>query len=592
MAAAAALGMATNGHASAVGTLGNFDVVNDTGHDCHGFEIELEDLHPADVPYTFGGSYSRYGAPEVLDTTVDPAHPRVLIRYRRWNGTAWEATPVAPAGVTPSGHDCYQGGPIGNYLDSGCEHYGASLGANPTRTTYRWLVAASPSDPNTAFTTAPEQVQLPVPVWNVVAQPAGGVVVQAEVEPVEEEHHAQRGEPQWMKVYKVKSDLDLQPQDLDRLLFGLADGLAPDSETEIETEWRMIQSKPGNAEGAEEDADVREDPLDAGERSVLRRYEFYRYTGPRDPENNEALPCIADDAPVPDDAPVDGCSDLGDFVGAQNVAVDLGLATTNAALPAAEVGVAYPDTPLVVGGLPPYTVQVTGGALPAGLDVDALTGILFGTPTAAGVFTFDVQASDAAGAVAAGSFAVTVTEDLCPDDPDKLLPGACGCGVPESACADLCPDDGAKTEPGVCGCGVADDDTNANGVADCLEPGRADLAAGVRQITAAARVQAGKRLKYELRVTNLGPDPVLAATIDATLAGGPFSAVKLPKGCTGTPEAITCAITKLTAGKSKRKTLSLVPAAGASIAVRAQVSSAVVDPVAANQSAAVTTTLP
>jgi hypothetical protein len=62
--------------ATAFGTLSNFDVVNDT---------------PS-------------------DTTVDPAHPRVLVRYR--NGSAWEATAVAPPNVTPSGHDCFQGGPI------------------------------------------------------------------------------------------------------------------------------------------------------------------------------------------------------------------------------------------------------------------------------------------------------------------------------------------------------------------------------------------------------------------------------------------------------------------------------------------------
>lgn len=310
--------------ASAVGTLSNFDVVNDTPGPCHGFEIELEDLHSSDVPYTFGGTYIRFGVPEVLDTTVDPAHPRVLVRYRHWNGNQWEATPVAPLNVTPRGHDCFANGPIGNYQDSGCEHFGVSLSATPTKTTYRWLVANDPADQNSAFAVVPQTVDIPVPVWSVApaAGGGGGVNVVAEVEPVEEENHAQFGEPQWMKVYKIESELDLQPQDLDRLLLGVADGLVPDGETEIETEWKLIQSKPGNAEGKDEDADVKEDKLDKGKRSVIRRYEFYHYTGARDAENNEALPCIADDSPVPADAPVDGCSDLGDFVGAQNVAVD------------------------------------------------------------------------------------------------------------------------------------------------------------------------------------------------------------------------------------------------------------------------------
>ena len=305
---------------SAVGSLSNFDVVNDTPQPCHGFEIELEDLHVSDVPYTFGGTYIRYGAPEVLDTTVDAAHPRVLVRYRHWNGSHWEATPVAPVGITPGGHDCFANGPIGNYQASGCEHFGVSLNAAPTKTTYRWLVAADPSDANSAFTNVPQTVNIPVPVWNVAVVGGGAVNVQAEVQPVEEENHAQFGEPQWMKAFKIQSEIVLQPEDLDRLLLGAANGIVPDSETEIETEWKLIQSQPGPGDG--KDADVKEDKLDKDKRSIIRRYEFYSYIGPRDPENNEALPCIAEGSPVPADAPVDGCADLGEFVGAQNVAID------------------------------------------------------------------------------------------------------------------------------------------------------------------------------------------------------------------------------------------------------------------------------
>lgn len=311
--------------ATAFGTLSNFDVVNDTPTPCHGFEIELEDIDSSDVSYTFGGSYIRYGSPEVIDIADDPAHPRVVVRYRRWNGSQWEATPVAPANISPNGHDCYANGPVGNYQSSGCEHYGVSLRATPTRTTYRWLVAADPGDPQSLFDVVPRTVNLPVPVWNVIPG-AGGVNVRAEVEPIEEENHAQYGEPQWMKVFKIESELDLQPQDLVRLLLGAADGIVPD-QTEIETEWKLIQSKPGNAEGEQEDAEVNEDPLDQGKHSVIRRYEFYRYTGPRDPENNEARPCIDDDRAVPASAPVGGCSDLGEFVGAQNAAADIDLAT-------------------------------------------------------------------------------------------------------------------------------------------------------------------------------------------------------------------------------------------------------------------------
>ncbi len=66
--------------------------------------------------------------------------------------------------------------------------------------------------------------------------------------------------------------------------------------------------------------------------------------------------------------------------------------------------------------------------------------------------------------------------DLCPDDPDKLDPGICGCGVADTDtdgdgtpdCNDECPDDPEKTAPGDCGCGNPDIDANGDGVSDCL----------------------------------------------------------------------------------------------------------------------------
>jgi hypothetical protein len=67
--------------------------------------------------------------------------------------------------------------------------------------------------------------------------------------------------------------------------------------------------------------------------------------------------------------------------------------------------------------------------------------------------------------------------DACPDDPLKVLPGACGCGVPDTDsdgdgtadCLDLCPADPLKIAPGACGCGVADTDTDGDGIPDCLD---------------------------------------------------------------------------------------------------------------------------
>ncbi|MCX8071159.1 MAG: hypothetical protein N3C12_01725 [Candidatus Binatia bacterium] len=316
----------------AVGTLANFDVVNDTGEPTHGFEIEIEGLHPEDVTYTFGGTYSRYGDPEIA--SVPAGTSTVVVRYRRWSGSAWASTPVAQA-IQPHGHDCFAGGPVGNYEQSDCERFGVSLRANPSRVTYRWLVAAEPVNQNTSFAPSPVTVALPVPVWDVqppAVGPAPGNVaaaaVRAELEPLEEEHEGQYGEPQWLRVFKVESEEKLEPADLVRLLLGARDSIVP-GETEVETEWKLNQSKPGNAEGDQEDADIREGASPRGRRAVVRRYEFYRYTGPRDPENNEAMPCVADDTPTAAEAPVNGCSDLGEFVGAQNVAVDVGLSAAD-----------------------------------------------------------------------------------------------------------------------------------------------------------------------------------------------------------------------------------------------------------------------
>ena len=67
--------------------------------------------------------------------------------------------------------------------------------------------------------------------------------------------------------------------------------------------------------------------------------------------------------------------------------------------------------------------------------------------------------------------------DACPEDPDKLDMGICGCGVAdedtdldgEPDCVDDCPEDADKTAPGACGCGSPDDDTDGDGAADCMD---------------------------------------------------------------------------------------------------------------------------
>ncbi len=70
------------------------------------------------------------------------------------------------------------------------------------------------------------------------------------------------------------------------------------------------------------------------------------------------------------------------------------LALASANLDAGQIGTPYTSSPLpVAGGAPPYTATLSSGALPAGLTL-GVTGILTGTPTTAGTFTFSIAVRD------------------------------------------------------------------------------------------------------------------------------------------------------------------------------------------------------
>jgi large repetitive protein len=71
------------------------------------------------------------------------------------------------------------------------------------------------------------------------------------------------------------------------------------------------------------------------------------------------------------------------------------LVITTASLPSGTFGSPYPATTLTAtGGTPPYHWSVSSGSLPGGLMLNATTGTITGTPTAAGTFTFTVSATD------------------------------------------------------------------------------------------------------------------------------------------------------------------------------------------------------
>lgn len=297
------------------GTLGNFDVVNDTGQEAHGFEIDLEGLSLSDVTDTFGGAgrgfpttVERYGAPTLTTYNTGSSFGVRVVYAASFAGGAWNVG--TPTGVfsTP-GESCWTGGGIGYGAATPCDHFGVGLRANATRTTYSWLVDSNPG----SGTLTPVAASLPAPNWTVTPSPVVNappvVVARIQAPAPPETPEPQFGTPVWVKVYSTELD---GPVGLEELVGGNAKIKAAEQHTEIE--WQLLQTDPGNP-----NAGVLENggggAVGAGKEAVVRRYEFYAYTGAFDPENHEAKPLFGDGKP--------DASELGNFLGAQNAALNL-----------------------------------------------------------------------------------------------------------------------------------------------------------------------------------------------------------------------------------------------------------------------------
>lgn len=428
------------------GDLNNFDCINDTGEQTHGFEIEIDDAHSTDVSYTY--DWNHYGTPVIREDSSNPLHPKVFVRYAAQStGGGWSAytaVPAAPLAPT-DGHACTDPS-----VNQGCEHFGVGINGAPSAVKYNWLIA-DPLHPG-QLKLGPA-VSVSTPVWTYTppvlvnpAQPPDPANIKKPAQVVaaipapEEPVPAGKafGPPSWMKVIKTTTH-NAKPVALGDLM---SDDINGDGKAEwqngepdeVETEWKLVQNR---ADGKDQVQALAPDGMGNGKEVVTRRYEFYAYndphpigTGSIDGESGEAM-C--------DQVAADGihgvgtvsvtnasgnsydfnCATLavvGDYQGAQMAAfaaeAPLGLIEH---LQDGEAGVAYTPRVVVVGGNTPY--QITPSNLPAGLTLGEYTdpnsgarqaGVLYGTPLQAGDFDLQVVAQDASGASSSASYTLHI----------------------------------------------------------------------------------------------------------------------------------------------------------------------------------------
>src|SRR6185295_12908520 len=94
-------------------------------------------------------------------------------------------------------------------------------------------------------------------------------------------------------------------------------------------------------------------------------------------------------------------------------------------------GTGYSATIGATGGTGTYSnFAVTSGSLPAGLSLNAATGVLSGTPSTAGSSTFTITVTDSASATGSRSYTLTIAAAAVPISvtPASLSGGTVGTG--------------------------------------------------------------------------------------------------------------------------------------------------------------------
>ncbi len=411
----------------AYGTVNNFDCVNDTGVEAHGFEIEIDDVHSKDITYTY--DYNHYGVPKITEDNTDPLHPKVFVRYAgaKTATGAWTAYTAIPSGpIAPTmGHQFTN--PAINF---GGEHFGVGYYGAPSSVKYNWLIDDGAGK---LVHGPPVMVSTPTFVYQPPVAAAPPKVVAVIVPPAPPAPPVlQFGDASWVKEIKTTTH-NAKKVPLNDLVGddpGKPQPWANGEPSEVEMEWRVMQTEFAAAKGGKngELAGAAED-LPGGNEVITRRYEFYKYVGPRDAETGEAMADVVAADGIHGSGSVTYADHfdpflgewvtitvdlskvvvVGKFFGAQmsgfDIAQNLGLIDH---IQDGDMNVAFPNRSVVISSGVPFLAKITAGALPDGLSLDAVSGIVSGTPTVAGAFTFTVQASDTSGAIVSKTYTVNV----------------------------------------------------------------------------------------------------------------------------------------------------------------------------------------
>ena len=539
------LGSGSGRATTIVGDLNNFDTINDTGQICYGFEIELDDVVSSDITYTF--DWNHYGAPKIRQDNTDPAHPKVFIRYEsakdangNWGAGGSFTNQAIPTLAPPAGHTCTD-----TSVNEGCEHFGVGYYGTPSAIKYNWLVDGGAG--NLVYSGSPVPVAAPRFAYTPPAGAQPAQVVAAIPAPVVPNQAGKEfGEPSWVKVIKTTTHGkrrvalgDLISDDTD------GDGRADwqnNEPDEVETEWHLLQANNNNPAKAGLDGGA--DDMGDGSETVTRRYEFYRYgaaANSLDGENGEAMCDEVDPTTNPNDpnylhgvgshvAVTDANGDtyyvdcaaqvvVGTYIGAQMAgfaaAAPLGLIDH---LQDGDRGTLYTPRTVVVGGNTPFAITVSNGNLPAGLAIDPLSGVLVGTPTAGGSFSFTIGVTDADNTTVSKAYTMNVTgSEPCAAGsysatgmaPCTLAPAGSFAAGTGNTSATLCLPGSFSSAPGAAACTLAPAGYYAAGtgnVAATLCPAGTTSPAGASSCTAIA---VGQQLSDAIDAA-LGDRPDLA----------------------------------------------------------------------------------